>query len=101
MTASFERNQEKGYLVAQATANGNEAIAVGLPATKEHSGHTAGIVDAHRGSRRPCYWHRMPPGGSSRNSTGGVSQFKSPRGNTQASTNSAKSFQSTLGWPNR
>jgi bifunctional non-homologous end joining protein LigD len=29
----------KGYQIAQTTANGNEALAVGLPATKEHSGH--------------------------------------------------------------
>src|ERR1700740_49647 len=29
----------KGYQIAHASANGNEAIAVGLPATKEHSGH--------------------------------------------------------------
>jgi len=29
----------KGYQIALASANGNEAIAVGLPATKEHSGH--------------------------------------------------------------
>jgi len=40
----------KGYQIAQATANGNEAIAVGLPVTKEHSGHTPEIADAHRGA---------------------------------------------------
>ena len=34
----------KGYQVAQATANGNAAIAVGLPATKEHSGHTPELL---------------------------------------------------------
>src|SRR3989475_1226011 len=34
----------KGYQVAQATANGNEAIAVGLPATKQHSGHTPELL---------------------------------------------------------
>jgi bifunctional non-homologous end joining protein LigD len=34
----------KGYQSAQATANGNEAIAVGLPATKEHSGHTPELL---------------------------------------------------------
>src|SRR5260370_6502250 len=34
----------KGYQVAQASANGNEAIAVGLPATKEHSGHTPELL---------------------------------------------------------
>jgi bifunctional non-homologous end joining protein LigD len=34
----------KGYQIAQATANGNEAIAVGLPATKEHSGHTPELL---------------------------------------------------------
>src|SRR3989442_11428169 len=34
----------KGYQVAQATANGNEAIAVGMPATKEHSGHTPELL---------------------------------------------------------
>src|SRR5580658_9072889 len=34
----------KGYQVAHATANGNEPIAVGLPATKEHSGHTPELL---------------------------------------------------------
>ena len=34
----------KGYQFAQASANGNEAIAVGLPATKEHSGHTPELL---------------------------------------------------------
>jgi len=34
----------KGYQISQATANGNEAIAVGLPATKEHSGHTPELL---------------------------------------------------------
>jgi len=34
----------KGYQIAQASANDNEAIAVGLPATKEHSGHTPELL---------------------------------------------------------
>ena len=34
----------KGYQVAHATSNGNEAIAVGPPATKEHSGHTPELL---------------------------------------------------------
>src|SRR5260370_5755175 len=34
----------KGYQIAQVSANGNEAIAVGLPATKEHSGHTPELL---------------------------------------------------------
>src|SRR6266403_6338243 len=34
----------KGYQIAQATANGNEAVAVGLPVTKEHSGHTLELL---------------------------------------------------------
>jgi len=34
----------KGYQVAKATTNGHEAIAVGLPATKEHSGHTPELL---------------------------------------------------------
>src|SRR6266403_476064 len=34
----------KGYQIAQATANGNEAIAVGLPANKEQSGHTPELL---------------------------------------------------------
>ena len=34
----------KGYQMAQASANGNEAIAVGLPATKEHSGQTPELL---------------------------------------------------------
>jgi bifunctional non-homologous end joining protein LigD len=29
----------KGYLIAQATTNGNKPISVGLPSVKEHSGH--------------------------------------------------------------
>jgi bifunctional non-homologous end joining protein LigD len=29
----------KGYLIAQATANGDTPISVGLPSVKEHSGH--------------------------------------------------------------
>src|SRR5215472_13732697 len=34
----------KGYQVARASASGNEAIAVGLPATKERSGHTPELL---------------------------------------------------------
>jgi len=34
----------KGYQIVQATANGNGAIAVGLPVTKEHSGHTPELL---------------------------------------------------------
>ena len=34
----------KGYQIAQASANGNGATAVGLPATKEHSGHTPELL---------------------------------------------------------
>src|SRR5256885_12799593 len=34
----------KGYQIAKATTDGNEAIAVGLPATKEHSGHTPELL---------------------------------------------------------
>ena len=34
----------KGYQIAQATADGNAAISVGLPATKEHSGHTPELL---------------------------------------------------------
>jgi len=34
----------KGYQITQARAKGNEAIAVGLPATKEHSGHTPELL---------------------------------------------------------
>src|SRR5205814_10306774 len=34
----------KGYQIAQASPNGNGAIAVGLPATKEHSGHTPELL---------------------------------------------------------
>ena len=33
--------------------------------------------------------------------SGGVSPYKSPKGNIPASTNSAKTFLSTLAWPNR
>ena len=88
----------KGYQVAQATANGNAAIAVGLPTTKEHSGHTPELLTPiqEREAERHCYWHRMRLGGSSRNSMGGGWPCRSPMGNTQASTNSAKSFRSTL-----
>ncbi len=34
----------KGYQISQATTNGDEPIAVGLPATKEHSGHTPELL---------------------------------------------------------
>jgi bifunctional non-homologous end joining protein LigD len=34
----------KGYQIAHASASGNGAIAVGLPATKEHSGHTPELL---------------------------------------------------------
>jgi bifunctional non-homologous end joining protein LigD len=34
----------KGYQIAEATANGNAAISVGLHATKEHSGHTPELL---------------------------------------------------------
>jgi bifunctional non-homologous end joining protein LigD len=34
----------KGYQIAQAIANGNGAISVGLPTTKEHSGHTPELL---------------------------------------------------------
>jgi bifunctional non-homologous end joining protein LigD len=34
----------KGYQIAQAIANGNSAISVGLPASKEHSGHTPELL---------------------------------------------------------
>src|SRR5260370_1539723 len=33
-----------GYQIGRATAKGNEGIAVGLPATKEHSGHTPELL---------------------------------------------------------
>jgi ATP-dependent DNA ligase len=34
----------KGYQIVEATANGHAAISVGLPATKEHSGHTPELL---------------------------------------------------------
>jgi bifunctional non-homologous end joining protein LigD len=34
----------KGYQIAEATTNGNAAISVGLPATKEYSGHTPELL---------------------------------------------------------
>jgi bifunctional non-homologous end joining protein LigD len=34
----------KGYQIAEGTANSNAAISVGLPATKEHSGHTPELL---------------------------------------------------------
>jgi bifunctional non-homologous end joining protein LigD len=34
----------KGYLIAQATTNGNSPISVGLPAVKEHSGHAPELL---------------------------------------------------------
>jgi bifunctional non-homologous end joining protein LigD len=34
----------KGYQIAEATANGNAAISIGLPAAKEHSGHTPELL---------------------------------------------------------
>ena len=34
----------KGYQIARTTANGDAAISVGLPACKEHSGHTPELL---------------------------------------------------------
>jgi len=34
----------KGYQISQASANGDAAISVGLPATKQHSGHTPELL---------------------------------------------------------
>jgi bifunctional non-homologous end joining protein LigD len=34
----------KGYQISQASANGDAAISVGLPATREHSGHTPELL---------------------------------------------------------
>jgi len=34
----------KGYRIAQATANGNTPISVGLPSGKEHSGHAPELL---------------------------------------------------------
>jgi len=34
----------KGYQISQASANGDAAISVGLPAAKEHSGHTPELL---------------------------------------------------------
>jgi len=55
----------KGYQIAQATANGNAAIAVGLPATKERSGHTPELLtpieepDALRLAQDSAWWFQQ------------------------------------------
>jgi bifunctional non-homologous end joining protein LigD len=40
----FREKTGKGYQIAQATASGNSAISVGLPASKEYSGHTPELL---------------------------------------------------------
>jgi bifunctional non-homologous end joining protein LigD len=90
----------KGYQVAQATANGNGAIAVGLPATKELSGHTPELLtpieepEALLLAQDASWWFQQKFDGR-------LSQFKSPRGNIQVSTSSGKSSLLTLAWPSR
>jgi bifunctional non-homologous end joining protein LigD len=55
----------KGYQIAQATANGDTAISVGLPATKEHSGHIPELLtpieepDALRLAEDASWWFQQ------------------------------------------
>src|SRR5260370_27081809 len=55
----------KGYQIAQATTNGNAAISVGLPASKEHSGHTPELLtpieepDALRLAQDVSWWFQQ------------------------------------------
>jgi bifunctional non-homologous end joining protein LigD len=55
----------KGYQISQATANGNAAMAVGLPACKEHSGHTPELLtpieepDALRLAEDASWWFQQ------------------------------------------
>jgi bifunctional non-homologous end joining protein LigD len=55
----------KGYQVSQATTNGDAAISVGLPVTKEHSGHIPELLtpidepDALRLAQDPAWWFQQ------------------------------------------
>jgi predicted DNA-binding WGR domain protein len=55
----------KGYQIAQGTASGKAAISVGLPATKEHSGHTPELLtpieepDALRLAHDSSWWFQQ------------------------------------------
>jgi predicted DNA-binding WGR domain protein len=86
----------KGYLIAQATANGDTPISVGLPSVKEHSGHAPELLTPSR-NRKRCSWYRMRLGGSNRNSMDDDWPYKRRMANIRESTNSASLFQSTLG----
>jgi bifunctional non-homologous end joining protein LigD len=55
----------KGYQIAEATANGDTAISVGLPASKEHSGHAPELLtpieepDALRLAQDASWWFQQ------------------------------------------
>lgn len=55
----------KGYQIAQASKNGDMAISVGLPATKEHSGHVPELLtpieepEALQLAEEPSWWFQQ------------------------------------------
>lgn len=55
----------KGYQITEATANGNAPISVGLPAAKEHSGHTPELLtpieepEALQLAQDPSWWFQQ------------------------------------------
>lgn len=62
------RKDAKGYQITLATANGDAAISVGLPSTKEHSGHTPELLTTIE-EPDACGW-RKTLRGSNRNLMG-------------------------------
>src|SRR5439155_13378240 len=55
----------KGYQIAQATTNGDTPMSVGLPASKEHSGHIPELLtpieepEALRLTEDACWWFQQ------------------------------------------
>ena len=90
----------KGYQISQASANGDAAISVGLPATKEHSGHTPELLkpieepEALRLADDVSWWFQQKFDGPRL-------AVQKPMETIPASTISVKSFLSTLGWRSR
>jgi len=87
----------KGYQIAQATTNGDIPISVGLPAAKEHSGHNPELLtpveepEALSLAEDASWWFQQKFDGRRL-------AVQKLMGNTSASTNSAKSFLSTLAY---
>jgi predicted DNA-binding WGR domain protein len=88
----------KGYQIAEATADGHAAISVGLPATKEHSGHTPEFTGRTFTFRRI---HRNPLAILAIRSTGrgrfqsAIVASRKPTGHTQGELSPAATWPKT------